>query len=195
MEEKENIRRQVNTEEALKITGYKNERSLQRAVKSGFLTVEKIPNPDKNNVRENYYFEDELKALIEQKTKSETIKNPQHFPPGATTPDSQQNALSPIVGSQEGREFLQQLLTPIAEALEGIRQTQERLLPPAQVENPEPEEVEQPKEQFLTLEETKVEFPKLSPQYLTELWTSGKVTQHKGKHGRRLFSRKELENL
>jgi hypothetical protein len=175
MEENKIVRRQVNTEEALKIANYKNERSLQRAVSKGELTVEKIPNPEKNNVRENYYFEDELLALKEQKTKSETIKNPQHFAPGATTPDTESKSLSPIVGANQFN--LLERLTDVLESLAPAKETPE-----------------QKRDQFLTFEEAKAEFP-LSPTYLMELWTTGKVTPHKGKRGKRLFSRKELENL
>jgi hypothetical protein len=189
MEENNPVRRQVNVEEALQITGYTNPRSLQRAVEKGLLTVEKIPNPEKNNVKENYYFEDELKALKEQKTKSEVIKNPQLIQPGATTPDTSSQSLTPIVGNQQGREFLEQLLTPIAEALDAIKQTQQRLIPPP-AENPEPT-----KKAFLTVEEAHSVFG-LSKNYLNELWKKGeKISQHKGDHGKRLFSRKELENL
>lgn len=164
----------VPTAEALKITGYKNIRSLQRAQSAGKLTVKKKPNPEKNNIEENFYLVSDLKALIEEKTGEKVL--PAIAP--ATTRDNDAQSLSPIVGTAAALETFA-TFDRIAAALETI----------AARDNPETRPA-----QFLTLKDAAKEFP-LSKDYLRELWESGRLTQHTGKRNVKLFSRKELENL
>lgn len=171
------------TGEALELAGVKTIRSLQRYVDNEVLSVRKV-QLDGERAKSNFYPRDELRAIKEKRDQVKPATNAL-----TTTHDAEHENLSPVVAEQIFKP-LEGILLQIGEALEEIRGNQKQL-PPAQEEPPPA----QTAKSFLTAEEAHQEFG-LATSYLNELWKKGvSITQHKGDHGKRLFSRKELENL